>query len=57
MSTSKIFPLVAYKAVSRQNLVNGIDNYTQEVTVLAPSAWNPESRLDPPDELPSVAKR
>lgn len=53
----QIFPLVLYKAVSRGQIVNGIDIYTQEVTVLAPSVWDPESRLEPPENLPTVAKR
>ena len=56
-SILQIFPLVAYKAKQRKNLVNGLINYTEEVTVLAPSVWNPECRLDPPAKLPSVAKR
>jgi hypothetical protein len=53
----QIFPLLAYKATSRGQLLRGIDSYTQEVTVLAPSAWDPETRLEPPDTVPSVAKR
>ena len=53
----QIFPLVVYKAASRAQIVNGIDIYTQEVTVLAPSVWDPESRLEPPANLPTVAKR
>ena len=57
LMSDQIFPLVLYKAVSRGQIVNGIDIYTQEVTVLAPSVWDPESRLEPPENLPTVAKR
>ena len=53
----QIFPLVAYKASSRKQIVNAINSYTQEVTVLVPSVWDPEARLEPPDNLPSVVKR
>ena len=34
-----------------------MDTYTNEMTVLAPSAWDPAIRLDPPKNLPSVKKR
>ena len=46
-----------YKANSRKQIVNAIESYKQEVTVLAPSVWDPEVRLEPPDNIPSVAKR
>ena len=49
--------MVPYKATSRKQIVNAINSYTQEVTVLAPSVWDPEARLEPPDNLPSVVKR
>jgi hypothetical protein len=53
----QIFPMVPYKATSRKQIVKAINSYTQEVTVLAPSVWDPEARLEPPDNLPSVVKR
>ena len=57
LMSDQIFPLVAYKASTKEQLVSGINSYTQEVTVLAPSVWDREVRLEPPDTLPTVAKR
>jgi len=39
---------VAYKADSRQDILAGIDEYMDELTVLPPSIWDPTTRLDPP---------
>ena len=48
---------MAYHAHSKQTLLDELENYTNEMTVLAPSAWDPSIRLEPPKALPSVKKR
>ena len=53
----QIFSTVAYHAHSKQTLLDELENYTNEMTVLAPSAWDPSIRLEPPKALPSVKKR
>ena len=43
---------MAYHAHSKQTLLDELENYTNEMTVLAPSAWDPSIRLEPPKALP-----
>ena len=38
-------------------LLKGLDVYLQELTVLPPSAWNPDIRLDPPKSLIPIQSR
>ncbi len=57
LMADQIFPLLAYKASSRSQLVTGIESYMREVTILAPSVWDPESRLEPPEKLPTLTQR
>ncbi|XP_059086438.1 electrogenic sodium bicarbonate cotransporter 1-like [Tigriopus californicus] len=38
-------------------IINAINTYTQQVTILAPSAWDSKIRLDPPKNLPSLEDR
>jgi len=45
---------VAYCAVSVQDIVDGIDEFLDELIVLPPSIWDPNTRLEPP--LKSRAK-
>ena len=54
---SQIFSSVAYHANSKETLLDELETYTNEMTVLAPSAWDPSIRLEPPKVLPSVKKR
>jgi len=39
---------VAYKAKTAEDLVSGIDEYMEGLTVLPPSVWDPQTRLEPP---------
>jgi len=43
-----VFCEVAYRAVSVQNVVDGIDEFLDELIVLPPSIWDPKIRLEPP---------
>jgi hypothetical protein len=48
---------VAYRARTVQQILTAIDSYTNDVTVLAPSAWDPKIRLEPPKSLPTLDSR
>lgn len=53
----QLFSDVAYKARDREDLIAGIDEFLDEVTVLPPGEWDPKIRIEPPKKLPSVDKR
>ena len=44
----QVFCEVAYRAVSVQNIVDGIDEFLDELIVLPPSIWDQNMRLEPP---------
>jgi len=44
----QIFCEVAYKAKTAEDLISGIDEYMEGLTVLPPSVWDPQTRLEPP---------
>lgn len=54
--TSKVFHDVAYKAKDRSDLVAGIDEFLDQVTVLPPGEWDPTIRIEPPKNVPSQVK-
>lgn len=54
----QIFHDVAYKAKDRGDLLAGIDEFLDQVTVLPPGEWDPSIRIEPPKSVPSqVASR
>ena len=48
-----MFHDVAYKAKDRNDLVSGIDEFLDQVTVLPPGEWDPSIRIEPPKNVPS----
>lgn len=50
---SQVFREVAYRAKSRQDILSGIDEFLDQVTVLPPGEWDPKIRIEPPDKVPS----
>ncbi|XP_074988052.1 anion exchange protein 4 [Caretta caretta] len=48
---------VACQAQDREDLVAGIDEFLDELTVLPPGKWDPTIRIPPPKCLPSPHKR
>ncbi|XP_023254206.1 sodium bicarbonate cotransporter 3-like, partial [Seriola lalandi dorsalis] len=52
-----IFHDVAYKAKDRNDLLSGIDEFLDQVTVLPPGEWDPSIRIEPPKSVPSQEKR
>uniref|UniRef100_A0A8C3A1W6 Anion exchange protein n=1 Tax=Cyclopterus lumpus TaxID=8103 RepID=A0A8C3A1W6_CYCLU len=57
LMTDEIFHDVAYKAKDRNDLVAGIDEFLDQVTVLPPGEWDPSIRIEPPKNVPSQEKR
>ncbi|KAM5131975.1 electrogenic sodium bicarbonate cotransporter 1-like isoform 2-T2 [Mantella aurantiaca] len=55
--TDELFRIVAYKAMSKDELTAGIDDFFDEVAVLPPGKWDPTVRIQPPKFLPSAQKR
>ncbi|KAL8165420.1 UNVERIFIED_CONTAM: Sodium bicarbonate cotransporter 3, partial [Gekko kuhli] len=52
-----VFHDVAYKAKDRNDLLSGIDEFLDQVTVLPPGEWDPSIRIEPPKSVPSQEKR
>uniref|UniRef100_A0A672SNG4 Anion exchange protein n=1 Tax=Sinocyclocheilus grahami TaxID=75366 RepID=A0A672SNG4_SINGR len=57
LMTDEVFHDVAYKAKDRSDLVAGIDEFLDQVTVLPPGEWDPTIRIEPPKSVPSQEKR
>ncbi|XP_053570215.1 sodium bicarbonate cotransporter 3 isoform X2 [Bombina bombina] len=57
LMTDEIFHDVAYKAKDRNDLLAGIDEFLDQVTVLPPGEWDPTIRIEPPKNVPSQEKR
>jgi len=56
--TDQLFcQLTAYKAQTKSSLVAGLETYMNELTVLPPSSWDPNIRLDPPKSTQSIHAR
>ena len=49
----QIFSEIAENAETRDTLLEGIDEFIDDLTVLPPSIWDPETRLPPPDKVPT----
>ncbi|XP_007541874.1 sodium bicarbonate cotransporter 3-like isoform X2 [Poecilia formosa] len=57
LMTDEVFHDVAYKAKDRNDLLSGIDEFLDQVTVLPPGEWDPSIRIEPPKNVPSQEKR
>uniref|UniRef100_A0A674K325 Anion exchange protein n=1 Tax=Terrapene triunguis TaxID=2587831 RepID=A0A674K325_9SAUR len=55
--TDELFQRVACQAQDREDLIAGIDEFLDELTVLPPGKWDPTIRIPPPKCLPSPHKR
>uniref|UniRef100_A0A914VVU0 Anion exchange protein n=1 Tax=Plectus sambesii TaxID=2011161 RepID=A0A914VVU0_9BILA len=57
LMSDEIFHDVAYKARNRTDLLDGVDEFLDQVTVLPPGEWDPNIRIEPPSSIPSQEKR
>ena len=48
---------MAYKARNRGDLLAGVDEFLDKVTVLPPGEWDPTIRLEPPPQVGDVCVR
>nr|XP_056718877.1 anion exchange protein 4 [Euleptes europaea] len=55
--TDELFQRVARKAQGPEDLIAGIDEFLDELTILPPGKWDPTTRIAPPKCLPSPQKR
>lgn len=53
----QIFHDVAYHAHNREDLLAGIDEFLDQVTVLPPGEWDPSIRIEPPKSVPSQVSK
>ncbi|XP_060556502.1 electrogenic sodium bicarbonate cotransporter 1-like isoform X2 [Ruditapes philippinarum] len=53
----EIYREVAYKARNRQEILTGLDEFLDQVTVLPPGEWDPKIRIEPPEKVPSQQSR
>ena len=57
LMSDEVFHEIAYKARNRSDLLAGIDEFLDQVTVLPPGEWDPNIRIEPPKSVPSQAAR
>ncbi|CAM4906352.1 unnamed protein product [Rotaria socialis] len=55
--SDEIFHDVVYRARDRQDLLAGIDDFLDHVTVLPPGEWDPTTRIEPPKSVPNKEDR
>uniref|UniRef100_T1IXC2 Anion exchange protein n=1 Tax=Strigamia maritima TaxID=126957 RepID=T1IXC2_STRMM len=53
----EVFHDVAYKGKCRLDLLAGVDEFLDAVTVLPPGEWDPSIRIEPPQKIPSQDHR
>uniref|UniRef100_A0A914H4V0 Anion exchange protein n=1 Tax=Globodera rostochiensis TaxID=31243 RepID=A0A914H4V0_GLORO len=57
LMSDEIFHEVAYKAKQRSDLLDGVDEFLDAVTVLPPGEWDPNIRIEPPSSIPNQQNR
>uniref|UniRef100_A0A183BIA9 Anion exchange protein n=1 Tax=Globodera pallida TaxID=36090 RepID=A0A183BIA9_GLOPA len=57
LMSDEIFHEVAYKAKQRSDLLDGVDEFLDAVTVLPPGEWDPNIRIEPPSSIPNQQSR
>ncbi|XP_061165434.1 sodium bicarbonate cotransporter 3-like [Saccostrea echinata] len=57
LMSDEVFHDVAYHARNRDDLLAGIDEFLDQVTVLPPGEWDPSIRIEPPKKIPSQVNR
>ena len=48
---------MAYKARNREDIIAGMDEFLDQVTVLPPGEWDPTIRIEPPKSVPTQEAR
>ena len=55
--SDEVFHEVAYRARTKEHLVMGLDEFLDSVTVLPPGEWDRNTRIEPPNSVPSQMAR
>ncbi|KAG1685793.1 Sodium-driven chloride bicarbonate exchanger [Nymphon striatum] len=55
--SDEVFHEIAYKARNKLDLLAGVDEFLDSVTVLPPGEWDPSIRIEPPQHVPSQQSR
>ncbi|NXF54869.1 S4A4 protein, partial [Oceanites oceanicus] len=55
--TDELFQRVARQAEHREDLIAGMEEFLDQLTVLPPGKWDPSARIPPPSCLPSPHRR
>ncbi|XP_022327010.2 electroneutral sodium bicarbonate exchanger 1-like isoform X1 [Crassostrea virginica] len=56
LMSDEVFHDVAYHARTRDDLLAGIDEFLDQVTVLPPGEWDPSIRIEPPKQIKESRK-
>nr|BAU71495.1 putative sodium-driven chloride bicarbonate exchanger [Phreagena okutanii] len=57
MMTDDVFREIVYKSRNITDLIAGLDEFVEQVTVLPPSEWNAKIRIEPPEKVQSQMHR
>lgn len=57
LMSDEVFHEVAYKARNRKDILAGIDEFLEQVTVLPPGEWDATIRIEPPLHIPKDQKK
>lgn len=57
LMSDEVFHEIAYKGKNRNDLLAGVDEFLDAVTILPPGAWDPSIRIEPPATVPSQENR
>lgn len=57
LMSDEVFHEVAYKAKSRLDILAGLDEFLDAVTILPPGVWDPSIRIEPPGQTVSQEGR
>jgi len=57
LMSDELFHTVAYRSKNRADILSGIDEFLDQVTVLPPGEWDPSIRIEPPPSVPSQKER
>ena len=49
--TDEVFQDVAYKANTKKQILSGLDEFLDSVTVIPPGEWDPSIRIEPPETV------
>ncbi|XP_055331738.1 sodium bicarbonate cotransporter 3-like [Paramacrobiotus metropolitanus] len=57
LCSDEVFQQCLYRAKNKKEIIDGLDEFLGEVTVLPPGEWDPQIRIEPPKKLPSQPNR